>query len=135
MNPKKIRVTNKNECAFLTTGEVYDVVEWHRYTGNPQIEFKPGTYAYLMPVEWEPVPDFKHGDPVWAWDDDKEDMKKGIYLCENPNDEGCTHMVMWSHVTNTAFGYKNVKHIKPTITIEELAKRADIDLNEYEIIE
>ena len=129
---KKIRVTESNSECF-TKGKEYDVIRWERF--SPVCKDDYGDVVTMNNSKWKPVPDFKHGDPVWAWDDDKEDMKKGIYLCENPNDEGCTHMVMWSHVTNTAFGYKNVKHIKPTITIEELAKRADIDLNEYEIIE
>ena len=132
MKTNKIRVTELNSECF-TKGKEYDVIRWERC--DPVCEDDYGDVVTMNNSKWEPVTQFKHGDPVWAWDDDKEDMKKGIYLCENPNDEGCTHMVMWSHVTNTAFGYKNVKHIKPTITIEELAERADIDLNEYEIVE
>ena len=134
MKPKKIRVTNKNECAFLTTGEVYDVVEWHRYTGNPQIEFKPGTYAYLMPGEWEPVQDFKHGDPVWAWDRRREEAVKSEYIGKSRFEDGCPH---WVDVIDGEYSnqYKYVEHRKPTITIKELAKRADIDLNKYEIVE
>ena len=133
MKPKKIRIL-ESHSVFLEEGEEHEVIGWEAECPIVQIKgYKNGHILYES--KWEPVTQFKHGDPVWAWDDDKEDMKKGIYLCENPNDEGCTHMVMWSHVTNTAFGYKNVKHIKPTITIEELAERADIDLNEYEIVE
>ena len=131
MKSKKIRILETTNSG-LKVGKEYPVTEW--FEGRPIVKGGHGRTG-LFSTKWEPVTEFKHGDPVWAWDNDKEDMKKGIYLCENPNDEGCTHMVMWSHVTNTAFGYKNVKHIKPTITIKELAKRADINLNEYELIE
>ena len=125
---KKIRVTESNSECF-TKGKEYDVIRWERC--DPVCKDDYGDVVTMNNSNWEPVPDFKHGDPVWAWDNDENDKSKGVYIGKDSFHHG--HYVEVSQ--RYAVFYKNVEHRKPTITIKELAKRADLDLNKYEIVE
>ena len=128
---KKIRVTESNSECF-TKGKEYDVIRWERF--YPVCKDDYGDVVTMNNSKWKPVPDFKHGDPVWAWDRRREEAVKSEYIGKSRFEDGCPH---WVDVIDGEYSnqYKYVEHRKPTITIEELAKRADIDLNEYEIIE
>jgi len=132
MKPNKIKITNANK-SDLIEGKVYDVIEWNEEWKAPLIDTGYCKCTVLM-ASWEPVQDFKHGEPVWAWDYDERCKMKGIYVGPYPEPVEClVHVVKCGAKGISVF--KQVEHRKPTITLKELAKRADINLDEYELIE
>ena len=128
MKTNKIRVTESNSDCF-TKGKEYDVIRWERF--SPVCKDDYGDVVTMCDSKWEPVQEFKHGDPVWAWDNDENDKSKGLYIGKDSFHHGYYVEVSQRY----AVFYKNVEHRKKQITIEELAERADIDLNKYEIVE
>ena len=83
--------------------------------------------------KWEPVTQFKHGDPVWAWDSCKGEQVEGVYIGRSTFGGDFQNIVELGSADIDRF--RHVEHRKKQITIKELAKRADIDLNKYEIVE
>ena len=128
---KKIRVTESNSECF-TKGKEYDVIRWERF--SPVCKDDYGDVVTMCDSKWDPVQDFKHGDPVWAWDSDKQNKETGFYIGESMSTSDDYPHIVESDKYELSH-YKNVEHRKPTITLKELAKRADIDLNKYEIVE
>lgn len=132
MKPKRIRTT-VNSLNYVENGEIIDVIKWNE-AGEPYGKPKRRQARYFYDGEWEPVIEFKNGDLVWAWDSDKRLKVKGFYVGISKRNEVPYPHIVESEKCDLVKYYANVELPKPQITIQELAKRADINLDEYEII-
>lgn len=130
MKPKKIRVIKSNTC-FTKANKVYKVIDWEGEA--PIVIDETGDEIRLDSSRWEPISEFNIGDIVWAWDTDKSEKIKGYFIgVSNWKQAKYAYIVEDSRVKTVDY-YVNIEHYKPTMTLQELADKAGVNLDEVEI--